>query len=158
MAHFRHLVRRFFRSLRPRPLSPSEQAEVAPLLRETDADLFWRQAVADQRHALDCARFVAGEAAGRADLARAALFHDVGKSRTNLGVLGRSLASGLRLLRLPLGGRLRTYQDHGPTGADELEGTGAEPLVVAFARHHHGDRPAEIDPTDWELLCRADNR
>ncbi len=158
MARLTHLACRFFESLRARSLSPSEQAEVAPLLRDADASLFWRQSPADQRHALDCARFVLEEAPGRSDLARAALLHDVGKNRARLGVLGRTMASGLRLLHLPAGGRLRTYLEHGPIGAEELESGGAENLVVSFARHHHRSRPAGIEVADWDLLCRADER
>jgi hypothetical protein len=157
MARLAHLSRRFFRSLRPRRLGPSEQAEVAALLRDADAPLFWRQAPADQRHALDCARFVAAAAPGRNDLARAALFHDVGKSGVGLGLLGRCVASGLRMLHLPTGGRLRAYLDHGPSGAEELERVGAERVVVSFARHHHRARPHDIDDADWDLLCRADD-
>jgi putative nucleotidyltransferase with HDIG domain len=155
-ARLGHLVRRFFAVLRARPLSPAEQAEAAALLRRAEGGPFWAQPVADQRHALEAARIVAGLAPGRRDLARAALLHDIGKRHARLGIVGRSLASGLELVGLPAPGRLGRYLAHGPEGAAELEALGAEPIVVAFARHHHGEPPAGIDRSDWAALAASD--
>lgn len=155
-ARLTHLVRRFFEVLGARPLSPAEQAEVSGWLRPVEIGMFWAQPVADQRHALEAARTVERLAPGRRDLARAALLHDVGKRHSRLGVFGRSLASGLELLGLPVRGRPARYLDHGPEGADELEALGAEPIVVAFARHHHGTPPAGADPSDWAVLAASD--
>jgi putative nucleotidyltransferase with HDIG domain len=155
-ARLAHLVRRFFGVLGAAPLSPAEQAEAAALLRPAETGPFWGQPVADQRHALEAARIVAGLAPGRRDLARAALLHDVGKRHSRLGILGRSLASGLELVHLPSPGRLGRYLDHGPEGAAELEALGAEPIVVAFAGHHHGEPPPGVDPSDWAVLAASD--
>ena len=33
---------------------------------------------------------------------------------------------------------------------------GAEEIVVEFARHHHGRRPATIREDDWDVLQSAD--
>lgn len=152
----RHLVRRFFEVLAARPLSPDEQAEVAGMLAAPEADLFWRMASADQRHSLTCARTLTRLAPHRRDLARAALLHDVGKGRARLGVIGRSIASGLELLRLPIPSRFHRYLQHGPLGATELEALSVEPIVAAFARHHHGACPGNVHASDWDLLSRAD--
>lgn len=152
----RHLARRFFEVLRARPLSPAEQSEVARLLRAPETPLFWTMAVPDQRHSLECARIVLTDLPERRDLARAALLHDVGKRHSSLGIVGRTIASGLRLLRLPTPRRFDRYLDHGRLGAADLESAACEPIVVAFARHHHAPAPPQVDPGDWRVLIRAD--
>ena len=151
-----HLVRRFFEVLGAARLGPAEQAEASRLLRAAERDLFWGQCPADQRHGLESARLVLRRRPARPDLARAALLHDVGKRHAGLGVAGRTMAATLGAVRVPLRGRWAAYRDHGPAGAADLEAAGAEPLVVGFARHHHGSRPDDIPTADWEELCRAD--
>jgi hypothetical protein len=152
-----HLARRFFAVLRARPLDPSEQAEVAALLRTEETALFWGQSVPDQRHGLESARAAAALRPERSDLIRAALLHDVGKQHARLGIMARSLASGLDLVGLPAGGRLRQYLEHGPRGGADLAAAGAEPLVVEFARTHHGERPEGITAGDWDVLISSDD-
>jgi hypothetical protein len=156
MASLPHLVRRFFGTMRQRHLSPAEQAEVAHWLSGPGLALFWAQAPSDRRHGLDCARRVIAAAPGRADLVRAALLHDVGKRRTGLGIIGRSLASGLQMFHLPVRGRLASYMAHGPAGAEEVEALGLEPVVAAYTRHHHQGRPPAIPADDWAVLSAAD--
>jgi hypothetical protein len=119
--------------------------------------LFWAQPVADQAHGVSAARRVAAGSPGRGDLVRAALLHDVGKRHARLGVIGRSFASIMATLRLPVRGRYAAYLDHGEAGAADLEAAGADPLTVAFARTHHRPRPEGVDPGDWDLLVRADD-
>ncbi len=157
IAHFRHLVRRFFEVLGARPLSPAEQAEAARWLNGAETGLFWSQPVADQRHGLVSARVAAVAAPHRDDLVRAALLHDVGKRHSRLGVVGRSLASLLEILHLPTPGRLGRYLHHGPLGAEELAAAGAEPVVTAFAAFHHDARPPGVDAADWAVLIHADH-
>ena len=130
MRRLGHLTRRFFEVSRAGALRPEEQAEVAALLRDGEPALFWSQPAADQRHGLDAARYVASTSGHRKEVARAALLHDVGKRHASLGVVGRSLASGMALLHLPVPARLAAYLDHGAVGAAELEACGAEPEVV----------------------------
>jgi putative nucleotidyltransferase with HDIG domain len=86
----------------------------------------------------------------------AALLHDIGKRHARLGLIGRSVASVLILLGLPLGQRMRTYRDHGMVAARELVGLSLPSLVVDFAMHHHGRRPPTIDPGIWDALIHAD--
>jgi len=105
---------------------------------------------------LEAARTTAAARPDRRDLIRAALLHDVGKRRSNLGVTGRSLASLFAKLRLPVRGSWRQYLDHGRLGAEELAGLGSEQLIVEFTRHHHERRPATIALADWEVLKSAD--
>ncbi len=152
-----HLLRRFVYVVRARPLRPREQAEAAALLRDPERHLFWGQPAADQRHGLDAARYIAARAPGRPDLVRAALLHDAGKRHARLGAIGRSVAAALDIARLPVTPRMRAYLDHGPVGAAELEEVGAEEVVVAYTRHHHGERPAAVAAADWKLLDAADH-
>lgn len=153
-AHAAHLVRRAIGSIRSRPLSPREEAEVAGLLDDRLAALFWEQPVMDQRHGIDAARFVLARRPGARDLAAAALLHDVGKRHAGLGVVGRVLATVLALLRIPAPGRLGVYLDHARLGAEDL--AGAEELIVAYARHQDGPRPSSIPAETWALLKEAD--
>ncbi len=91
---------------------------------------------------------------------RAALLHDVGKATPRLGVPGRVLSTGFRMLRLPLRGRWRSYVDHGAIGADQLAALGAPDAVSLFARHHHNPTPPDGWPESeysWRLLHEADN-
>ena len=151
-----HLARRFFSTLRSHRPSPHDQLFVAGLVGPAEADLFWAQPPADQSHGVSSARAVLALRPDRRDLARAALLHDVGKRHARLGVIGRSIASGLALLRLPVRGRFARYLDHGAIGADDLAAIGADDLTIAFARHHHGAAPDEFAEGDWSALTAAD--
>ena len=151
-----HLAARLLDVLSSRRLSPTEQAEVADyLVTPEERALFWAQPRADQRHALASARCVLAACPDRSDMVRAALFHDIGKRHSGLGAIGRSWAVLCGALNRS-SRRATAYGDHGRLGAAELARAGAEPLVVAYARHHHGSRPGEIAPEDWAVLQAAD--
>ncbi|MGH8926520.1 MAG: HDIG domain-containing metalloprotein [Acidimicrobiia bacterium] len=122
---------------------------------------FFAQPAIDQRHGYRSASAVAVLAPERKDMIRAALLHDIGKRHSRLGVVGRSFVTamakvGLGRLVGRKGGRADLYLRHGELAADELTDMGAEPLVVAFARAHHGARPVEIEAGIWEILVWAD--
>jgi hypothetical protein len=53
-------------------------------------------------------------------------------------------------------GKWLSYLEHGHAGAVELNILGAEPIVVDFARHHHGERPDSISVEDWTVLQASD--
>ena len=140
-----------------RRLAPAEQMEVAGWLNSpAEADLFWSQAPADQRHGLAAARWVSRERPEHRDLIRAALLHDVGKGRAGLGLWGRTRAALAERRGWKLSRRTEEYLRHGEAGAEELAAAGAEETVVHYARAHHGPRPPEIPLRDWEVLVRAD--
>lgn len=151
-----HLTRRFFDVLSAQPLDAAEVAAVELWLDPGEAHLFFSQPDPDQRHGYDAAMVVLASENTDPTVLRAALLHDVGKRHARLGVVGRSLASVLIRLRLPLSRRGRLYRDHGETAAAELEALGGESLVVDFARHHHGVMPSGFPLEAWDLLQRAD--
>ena len=150
-AHARHLMRRAIASLRARPLTPREEKEVAGLLDDRWAALFWEQPVMDQRHAVDAARFVLAGHPGDRDLARAALLHDVGKRHARLGVIGRVAATLLALLRLPAPGRLGVYLDHARLGADDLAGAGELIELRIAQRAHRSTRRVDTESAGLDL-------
>jgi putative nucleotidyltransferase with HDIG domain len=141
--------------LRVHALTESDLFELANWIEGAAIDLYLSQPLTDQRHGIDSARFVVA-GGGTAEAVAAALFHDVGKRHARLGVLGRTAATLLSRLGLPAPGRLGVYLDHGELGAKEIAELGFGPLVVDFARHHHGSRPATISQADWDLLVAAD--
>ncbi len=117
---------------------------------------FCEQPTADQRHGYQAARLADAILGSDRTGVRAALLHDIGKRHARLGLVGRALASVAIRLRVPLWRRARMYRDHGRIGSEELAGWSAEPLVVEFARHHHGVRPPGIEEAVWEALCETD--
>jgi len=155
-SHALHLMRRTWGSMRAAPLTPREEAEVAGLLDDPLASLFWEQPTIDQRHGIDAAHFVLESRPGHQELARAALLHDVGKRHAGLGIVGRIAATLLALLHLPARGRFRTYLDHADQSAVELESAGAGQVVVDYARQQDGSRPESLSPAEWALLKEAD--
>lgn len=155
-AHAAHLIRRTWGSLRATPLAPREEAEVAGLLDDRLAALFWEQPVMDQRHALNSAHHVLAARPGNQELARAALLHDVGKRHARLGVAGRIGATLLALLRIPAAGRMKVYNAHAELGASDLEAAAASAVVVDYARCQDGPRPDSLGPGEWAALKEAD--
>jgi len=127
------------------------------LLTPAEAELFWSQHPADQRHAIEVAHRALRARPGSRTLARAGLLHDVGKSGVNLGAIGRSVATVLDASGIRLRGRFARYRRHGELGAEVLESAGVEPLIVAFAREHPGPAPDGLDSADWTVLLDADN-
>ena len=151
-----HLIGRFFDVLLARPLDQAERAAVEEWLDSSQSEVFFSQPDSDQRHGYNAALVVLSAADADASTVRAALLHDVGKRHAALGVVGRSVVSVLIRVGLPLPRRGRLYRDHGEIAARELGELGCEPLVVAFALHHHGERPPAIPLPIWELLQLAD--
>lgn len=148
-----HLIRRFFDFLTAQPLTPLEQEHVRDLLAPDLARVFFSQRSEDQRHALEVQRRV-GDAH---PIAEAALLHDIGKSRSNIGAIPRSLATLCGGLGLPTPQPWTRYLDHGPHGAEMLEMLQASDLAIAFARAHPGPPPTGIDSEAWHILEEADN-
>lgn len=152
-----HLAWRLFDSLRAKDLAPQEEAEVRDWLTAAQQALFFQQDCRDRAHGYAAALVVVSAGITDIEAVRAALLHDVAKRHAGLGLLGRSLASILIKLGLPMAASIRRYRDHGAAGALELAGIGSSDLVVQFAAHHHGRRPDPIPEDLWALLIRADD-
>ncbi|HJQ77060.1 MAG TPA: hypothetical protein VJ948_07340 [Acidimicrobiia bacterium] len=151
-----HLFARFIDVATAPALDPVEIEAVAKWLSPPLADLFFEQPVADQRHGYAAALVVRDAGTGDHDVIVAALVHDIGKRHSRLGVIGRSLASLMIKLHLPIPVRARMYRDHGALGARELAYLAAPSLAIDFALHHHGARPESITPETWSILKSAD--
>ena len=151
-----HLVLRFFGHVSARPLSPEEQSYIHERLSPPCADLFWRQSFPDQRHALNVAQRVATRLPGDQEAIEAALLHDIGKWRPNLGPVSRSIATLLEYAHLPMTRRMWAYRDHGRRGAAELEEAGCGRLAIEFARLHPSAAPDGYDAERWQALGEAD--
>jgi hypothetical protein len=153
---FRHLIKRFFGVLTTRRLSPAEQAWVNQVLRKDLAGLFWEQPAIDQRHSYQVARRTEAVLGDHPAALTAALLHDVGKRHSRAGVVGRSLATVLDVLRLPMPPDWRDYRDHERIGSAELAELGADPLTVAFAAGQRPD-PDTVKTRVWDALVAADD-
>ena len=151
-----HLAKRYWEATRSAPLETAERVWVESWLTETEWSAFGEQSVADQRHGHDAARAAQMALGADPSAVRAALLHDIGKRHAGLGLAARAVASVAIRLRWPLWRSARLYRDHGPIGSEELSGWGAEPLVVEFARCHHGVRPPGIKRQVWDALCETD--
>lgn len=151
-----HLAARFFDVVTAARLDEREEALLNTWLRPVERALFLAQSPADQRHGWECGAEVAAVVPDRPDLIRAALLHDVGKRHASLGPVGRVIASVVIRLSRWRPGRIGLYAAHGSVAATELGELGAEPVVVAFARHHHEERPESIPAWEWSLLVAAD--
>lgn len=152
-----HLARRFFEVAVARRVSEFERSLINGwTASDAERGLFYAQPVADQRHSLQAGLKVQSLMPARPDLIRAALFHDVGKRHSGLGIIGRSIASALSKLGVELRGRFAAYLDHDRIGAEELRAMGFESVVVEFAAHHHAGRPDSVAVDDWNCLMQAD--
>jgi len=150
-----HLFARFFDYLTAPRLTILEHQTVEVWATPRECSLFFQQGRADQRHGYEAALTVMSRGMS-GEVLRAALLHDVGKRHARLGAIGRSIASILIILGLPMMQRMNQYRDHGRIGAAELEAIDAPEVAVEFARAHHGERPQSIDQATWSALQDAD--
>lgn len=143
------------------PLDAAAWHEIAALLTPAELALFQRFSAAEQRHALRVLRRVQASGPPNSALYKAALLHDIGKTRRPLSVLDRILVVlGMTLLR-PWAARLgrdpaRTSPLHAPFvlrewhpvwGAALAAAAQAEPQLVALIRYHQTP-PADLPVGD----------
>ena len=130
----RHLVRRFFTSLSKRPPASKDIAWVNEKLLESEFELWCRMEPHDQRHSIEVAhRFSELHPTFSRDEIAAALLHDIGKIESELGVLGRVVAT----IAGPKGEKFRRYHDHELIGLNlcRKAGSSAETLRLLDWSH-----------------------
>ena len=156
-----------------RSLREGDQKVVNTILFPEEQHLFHKLPAADQNHSLRVFRSLQIQGEDDPDLLKAALLHDLGKTRYPLRRWERVfavLAAGLFPRRVqvwgdgkPTGLRrpLVIIKQHPQWGADLAQLAGSSPRTVWFIRNHEKDLP-EGSPTDEELfllrkLQAADN-
>lgn len=166
-----HLAKRWYGSLRPKPLDATEQAWIDEQLLPTELELWQRMSKADKRHSYivgrRAERFL-GQHVSRPALA-AAVLHDIGKIESNAGTSLRVLSTLVAGTAGPDQieswskesgwlGRAGTYLRHHIIGEELLIAAGSDPITSTWAREH------ELVHTKWTLpeeitdaLYKADN-
>ena len=166
----RHLVARFFRSLRSDGPSAADDAWAETMLTARERPLFTEMSAADRRHAIDGARAVEHSVPEpfRRDAVEAALVHDVGKRHARLGVIGRSFATVVGWCvrseprrvalaeRRGLAGRVGKYLRHDVVGAAEVAAVGGSPLAIAWTADHHRTVDFAALPAPGEVVTALD--
>jgi len=144
------------------PHTPPDLGSFANLLTPEQYALFTAMAVADQWHCLAVARALAAQGEENADLLRAALIHDVGKSLAHIGLWERVVHVLIARLTPHLVGRLGSARPdgwghglyvlayHASLGAELAAQAGFSSVTVALVR---GDG----EPCMQALLNRADD-
>jgi putative nucleotidyltransferase with HDIG domain len=148
-----HLAGRFATSLRPGGPNAADTAWALGHLSPAEATLWRRMPAADRRESVRVGRRLEAalertEYTGDDRWTVAALLHDVGKTESRLGTVGRSLATMAgavaghdmaRAWQSKAGMRRRfgLYLRHDEVGAGMLEMAGSRREVIAWARAHH---------------------
>ncbi len=117
-----HLVKRFFTSLDRRDLSQSEIDSARAVLTPREFELWSHMSLSDKKHSITVRRrFLYLMPSAETAAVRASLLHDVGKTKSNLGVLLRVVATILG----SKGKRFSQYHDHEAIGAQMLREIGS---------------------------------
>ncbi len=158
-------------------MSPDDWALVGRLLSLEEKALFERMEAVDQRHSVQVARRLMESGATDPALLKAALLHDVGKSRCRIGILPRTLA----VLAAHVPGRLPSWlarecdrgwrlpfhvlARHHEIGAELLAQAGCDERVCRLVQLHQSDirRLGSVPNREWlqqslALLQRADGQ
>jgi hypothetical protein len=101
-----HLARRFLGYVTSNPPSSGELDAVRTQLGTELFELFIMMNPQDQRHAIEVAHRVED-----VSLVEAALLHDVGKSASHVGAVGRSFATIASAISIPVSGSWDLYLD-----------------------------------------------
>ena len=122
-----HLARRFVGSWSRRPPADADVVWAWGHLLPREATLWNRLSVADRRHSVAVARrFMALVPEALPVHIAGALLHDVDKVESDLGTLGRVMATVVG----PRTERFRNYHDHEAIGVRLLEEAGSDPATI----------------------------
>ena len=123
MNNLLHLAKRFVLALDRRELSQSSLDSARDVLLPREFEIWSNMPLIDQKHSvLVMRRFLDRVPNAEVAAVRASLLHDVGKTKSNLGVCGRVAATivGSR------GERFSSYHDHETIGARILREIGSD--------------------------------
>lgn len=164
-----HRVWQFLQALTARPLTVTEQQEVAAILSPAQQALFWQMSATDQRHSLNVVRTLVAMGVTAPDLLVAGLLHDVGKSRHRLYLWERVMVVVIRAFGPSAASRwgdehangwrrpFVIYQHHPYWGAEMALTAGCSPLTVDLIRDHHDRDGAQADSRLLRVLQQADS-
>ncbi len=145
--HVCHLCRRLFGSVFSRRLDEFELARVQAILPESELGLWMRYQNIDQRHSIVVLNRLHKllPTAGR-EAQAAALLHDIGKSKSHLGVLLRVIATIVG----PRTRRFSQYHRHEEIGIGLLEDAGCSNITIGLLK-------GIGDPQEIAALAAADD-
>lgn len=157
-------VWQFWHSLGSQRLSDDQWAEIGEVLDEAELDLFARQTASNQRHGYRVLKTL--KTAGQSDLAllKAALLHDVGKTRARSFWWDRPLVVLFMALKPDLVRRWATGQTRGWSrpfsvkikhpdwGAEDAGRAGSPALTVNLIRRHQEPLPDTVIGREERLL------
>ncbi len=150
LANQLHLVRRFFTSLSKRTPDIKDVAWVNERLLVNEFALWNRMEPHDQRHSIEVAnRFTQLHPTFTRDEVAAALLHDIGKVESELGVVGRVVAT----IAGPKGKKFRIYHEHELIGLNLCRAAGSSSETLRLL-----DRSNQMSRNDpvVHLLRQAD--
>ena len=128
-----HLARRFYGSLSSAPPTDVATTWAHSNLLPAEIALWDTMCVQDRRHSVDVARRFADSADSVSrDQIAGALLHDVGKTDSGLGTIGRVLATVVG----PRGTRYASYHDHERIGSEMALRAGSDPATVELIAGH----------------------
>ena len=141
MSNVFHLAKRFVGALDRRELSQHEIKSVSAILLPREFELWSTMPLIDKKHSVVVMRrFVDRLPNAEVAAVRASLLHDVGKTKANLGVAMRVLATvaGSRGVRFSL------YHDHEAIGGQMLRQIGSDETTWRLVAGEIGDDESRL--------------
>ena len=141
MSNVFHLAKRFVGALDRRELSQHEIKSVSAILLPREFELWSAMPLIDKKHSVVVMRrFVDRLPNAEVAAVRASLLHDVGKTKANLGVAMRVLATvaGSRGVRFSL------YHDHEAIGGQMLRQIGSDETTWRLVAGEIGDDESRL--------------
>ena len=141
MSNVFHLAKRFVGALDRRELSQHEIKSVSAILLPREFELWSAMPLIDKKHSVVVMRrFVDRLPNAEVAAVRASLLHDVGKTKANLGVAMRVLATvaGSRGVRFSL------YHDHEAIGGQMLRHIGSDETTWRLVAGEIGDDESRL--------------
>ena len=162
-------VWQFWQSLK-KPPGMEEWQKVETILTQPELTLFESLPVQDQNHSLRVLANLEANGETDADLLKAALLHDIGKTCCPLarwervfavmmeGLFPRAALEWGRKEPQGIWRSLVTIQQHPAWGADMAQKAGSSQKVIWLIRHHEAEELSEVFPQgDRELLQKLQN-